>query len=123
MNHRCVIFQIPPTWNNPTGAYHVGVKGAYELFPKILCDRLTKEVREKQWDPAHRVAVATATRALEEFNLKHPDPSQVGGDFTLKFMSGVVLVTNDQFIIPSYLFFTNAGCYYRGISGEAIAQF
>jgi len=58
--------------------YHVGVKGAYELFPKMLCDRLTKEQREKQWDPAYRVAVTTATRALEEFNVQHTDLSQVG---------------------------------------------
>ncbi|KAK2181249.1 hypothetical protein NP493_405g05002 [Ridgeia piscesae] len=67
---------IPTSWNNPTGMYHVGVKGAYELFPKMLCDRLTKEQREKQWDPAYRVAVTTATRALEEFNVQHTDLSQ-----------------------------------------------
>ena len=33
---------INPTWNNPSGEFHVGIKRAYELFPKPLVTRLAK---------------------------------------------------------------------------------
>lgn len=59
--------QIPDTWTNPSGLYHVGAKPAYDLFPKKLQDRMNKERKEKSWDPAHRDAVAVATRKLEQF--------------------------------------------------------
>ncbi|XP_048746966.2 tripeptidyl-peptidase 2-like [Ostrea edulis] len=59
--------KIPDTWTNPSGLYHVGAKPAYDLFPKKLQDRMNKERKEKSWDPAHRDAVAVATRKLEQF--------------------------------------------------------
>ncbi|XP_062570036.1 tripeptidyl-peptidase 2-like [Saccostrea cucullata] len=59
--------KIPDTWTNPSGLYHVGVKPAYDLFPKKLQDRLNKERKEKNWDPAHREAIAEATRKLEQY--------------------------------------------------------
>jgi hypothetical protein len=33
---------IDPTWDNPSGEFHIGIKRAYELFPKSLITRLTK---------------------------------------------------------------------------------
>ncbi|KAK7483877.1 hypothetical protein BaRGS_00024894 [Batillaria attramentaria] len=62
--------KIPDTWVNPSGKYHVGVKPAFDLYPKGLVDRMKKERREHMWDPTHRVALADATRKLEEFDSK-----------------------------------------------------
>ncbi|XP_063430494.1 tripeptidyl-peptidase 2-like [Mytilus trossulus] len=70
------ILKIPDDWNNPSGQYHIGVKPAYDLLPRILKDRMTKDRREKKWDPPNRVALAEASRRLEEFDAKTPSPSQ-----------------------------------------------
>jgi hypothetical protein len=53
--------------------YHVGVKPAYDLFPKKLQDRVNKERKEKNWDPAHRDAIAAATRKLDQFETTASD--------------------------------------------------
>lgn len=69
--------QIPASWLNPSGKYHIGQKCAYELFPKALKDRVAKERREKTWDQEHRVALAEATQKLEQFEAKHSEPDPV----------------------------------------------
>ena len=56
--------------NADSGRYHLGVKPAFDLFPKCLKERIRKERKEKLWDPDHRRAVAEATRKLEEHELK-----------------------------------------------------
>lgn len=72
--------QIPSQWNNPGGTYHIGLKNAYDLFPKGLKDRVSKDRREKIWDSAHRAALADATQKLAAFDSKHSDPSVVRTD-------------------------------------------
>lgn len=42
-------------WSNPTGEWRVGLKRAYELFPKMLVKRV-KEERRKEWDKKHLAA-------------------------------------------------------------------
>ena len=69
--------QVPGAWNNPTGKYHIGIKNAFELYPRLLKDRVQKERREKCWDQGHRQRLAEAVKALEEFDSKHPSPDQV----------------------------------------------
>ncbi|KAL3846837.1 hypothetical protein ACJMK2_017791 [Sinanodonta woodiana] len=68
--------QIPDSWRNPTGQFHIGVKPGFDLYPKILKDRIHKERKEKLWDPFHREALAKIAKALEDFDSKHPSPNQ-----------------------------------------------
>ena len=72
-----LVLQIPPDWINPSGKFHIGIKGAYELFGKVLKDRVANERKEKLWNPSHKLALAATSRQLEEFDRKHPDPSPV----------------------------------------------
>lgn len=39
--------------NNPTGKYHVGMKSAYELYPRELVERIQKE-KKKEFDKVHQ---------------------------------------------------------------------
>ena len=49
--------QIPKTWNNPSGEFHVGVKKAFDLYPRGLKERILSERQEKLWDPGHKRAM------------------------------------------------------------------
>jgi tripeptidyl-peptidase-2 len=62
-------------WKNPSGEYHVGIKPAFEIFPRGLVRRL-KEERRKDFDEQHRAAIATARRNLELWDEANPQPSQ-----------------------------------------------
>ncbi|GAB1601221.1 tripeptidyl-peptidase 2-like [Argonauta hians] len=67
--------KIPESWNNPTGQYNIGIKNAYDLYPKTLKERISKEITERLWTPPHRIALAEVTRKLEEFDAQHPYPN------------------------------------------------
>ncbi len=47
--------RLNPKWSNPSGEWHVGLKRAYELFPKSLVTRVKAE-RRKEWDKKHLAA-------------------------------------------------------------------
>ncbi|XP_023235229.1 tripeptidyl-peptidase 2-like [Centruroides sculpturatus] len=72
--------QIPSSWINPSGKYHIGIKNAYDLYPKSLKERIQKERKEKQWDPNHKLLLAAAIRELQEFDDKHPNTNQLNQD-------------------------------------------
>ena len=55
---------IPKDWKNPKGAWHVGVKRAYELYPEALVSRLKKK-RRKKFDERHRQALVKVREAIE----------------------------------------------------------
>ena len=59
-----LLHQIPETWVNPSGKYHIGVKGSFSLYPKQLRERMTKERKEKTWDPFHKELLAEAQRKV-----------------------------------------------------------
>ena len=40
--------KVNPSWKNPSGEYRVGIKKAYDLYPKDLRERV-KERRRKIW--------------------------------------------------------------------------
>lgn len=62
----CIYFspQIPSSWKNPSGDYHIGVKNAYELYTFMVKERVDNEKKEKLWDPSHKTAIAEVTRKL-----------------------------------------------------------
>ena len=53
------------------------MKNAFELYPRLLKDRVQKERKEKGWEPEHRQKLAEAVKALEDFDASHPSPNQV----------------------------------------------
>uniref|UniRef100_V5IDQ3 Tripeptidyl-peptidase 2 n=2 Tax=Ixodes ricinus TaxID=34613 RepID=V5IDQ3_IXORI len=63
--------KIPDSWTNPTGKYHVGVKCAYEMYPKSLKERVQKSYKEREWLPPHNLALAKAARKLQQFEASH----------------------------------------------------
>ncbi|KAK2143639.1 hypothetical protein LSH36_824g01029 [Paralvinella palmiformis] len=66
---------IPPDWINPTGVYHVGIKNAYDLFPKALRERMIKERKQKYWEARQRDHIAELVKKIDAFDAKYPDPS------------------------------------------------
>ncbi|XP_052216044.1 tripeptidyl-peptidase 2-like isoform X2 [Dreissena polymorpha] len=67
---------IPEDWNIAGGKVHLGFKVGYELYPRLLRDRIVKEHREATWDASSRLAMAQASKALEDFDAAHANPSQ-----------------------------------------------
>eukprot|EP00096_Caligus_rogercresseyi_P003722 TRINITY_DN171_c0_g1_i1.p1 TRINITY_DN171_c0_g1~~TRINITY_DN171_c0_g1_i1.p1 ORF type:complete len:1256 (+),score=320.81 TRINITY_DN171_c0_g1_i1:175-3942(+) len=56
------------------GKFRIGVKRAFDLYSRGLKDRVIKERLERNWEPGHRDALVSATRKLEEFDSKNPEP-------------------------------------------------
>lgn len=48
------ILKINSNWKNPTGMYRIGLKRAFEFFPKDLIVRL-REARKKDFEKEYRV--------------------------------------------------------------------
>ncbi len=67
--------KIPTAWKNPTGKYRIGIKRAYELFPRDLVSRLKRKRKEK-WDAAQRKTVADAEQALADWKKEHAQPKR-----------------------------------------------
>ena len=54
--------KIPKEWKNPTDKWHIGVKNAFDLYPRGLRDRIIQDRAEKVWDPAHKKCQAEAVK-------------------------------------------------------------
>ena len=53
------ILRINPNWKNPSGMYRVGIKRAFEFFPRELVSRL-KENRKKGYGKDLRMVCITS---------------------------------------------------------------
>lgn len=53
-SYGCRILKINPKWKNPTGMYRVGMKRAFDIFPKELISRL-KDSRKKENEKEFRM--------------------------------------------------------------------
>ncbi|CAB0004044.1 unnamed protein product [Nesidiocoris tenuis] len=58
--------KVPAEWKNPSGNFHLGIKNAYEMYPKQLKDRIEAARKEKKWDPCQKTAAAEANQKLCE---------------------------------------------------------
>ncbi|CAD6192072.1 unnamed protein product [Caenorhabditis auriculariae] len=58
------ILNIPDSWENPTGKYHLGLKPIYELYTKGVRDNISKEKYNDNYYPLHNQAAADALRLL-----------------------------------------------------------
>ena len=54
--------KIPQEWKNPSNKWHIGVKNAFDLYPRGIKDRVIQERAEKLWDPAHKQSQAEAVK-------------------------------------------------------------
>eukprot|EP00123_Amoebidium_parasiticum_P017924 comp24032_c0_seq1/m.43017 comp24032_c0_seq1/g.43017 ORF comp24032_c0_seq1/g.43017 comp24032_c0_seq1/m.43017 type:complete len:1277 (-) comp24032_c0_seq1:73-3903(-) len=64
--------EVPSTWQNPSGEYHLGMKRVHELFPDVLKNRV-KDDAKKEWEKNHRQCTAAAAQALADFDAKNPN--------------------------------------------------
>ncbi|TPX35306.1 hypothetical protein SmJEL517_g02335 [Synchytrium microbalum] len=82
------------SWKNPSGSWKLGVKAAYDVFPKPLVDRL-KESRKKRFELDHHALLVSAEQESIDFEKAHPGPSE---DVETKLdLKARVEVLRDQF--------------------------
>ncbi|CAG8455950.1 13834_t:CDS:10 [Funneliformis caledonium] len=74
---------IDPTWDNPSGEFHVGVKKAHELFPQKLISRLTKERRHK-FESEHHKLLAEVQQKLANLEETHTSSTPTEADIAIK---------------------------------------
>ena len=43
------IIQVPVDWKNPKNEYHIGMKSAFSLFPKLLKERIKVRFFKKRY--------------------------------------------------------------------------
>ncbi len=56
--------KLSPTWKNPSGVYHIGVKAAYDIFPKPLVRRL-QEARRQAFEQRFKRDLTTLMAARD----------------------------------------------------------
>jgi len=53
---------VPNEWKNPSGKWNIGVKNAFDLYPRGLKDRVITERQEKFWDSGYKKSQAEAMK-------------------------------------------------------------
>jgi tripeptidyl-peptidase-2 len=57
--------KVPNDWKNPSGKWNVGVKNAFDLYPRGLKDDMIARRQEKYWDSGHKRSQAEALKKQE----------------------------------------------------------
>ncbi|KAG5191080.1 subtilase family-domain-containing protein [Tribonema minus] len=71
--------RLNAAWENPGGAWRVGLKRAFELYPRGLTAYVKGE-RRKRFDAAQRAAEAALRRELAEWKAAHAAPAASAAD-------------------------------------------
>jgi len=61
---------IPKEWKNPSGKWNIGIKSAFDLYPRGLKDRIVAERQVKLWDSGHKKAQAEASKKQQACDVK-----------------------------------------------------
>ena len=81
----CICMKATRLW---AGAWHIGAKRAFELFPKGLESR-SKMERKKRWDALQRVSVTAAAAqasAFKDASVRSPAPDPFTVQLCLAFL-------------------------------------
>ena len=65
--------KIPKEWKNPSDKWHIGVKNAFDLYPRGVKDRILEERGKKIWDPEHKRVQAEAVKKQESVKRDEKD--------------------------------------------------
>ncbi|KAL7008695.1 hypothetical protein EMMF5_001957 [Cystobasidiomycetes sp. EMM_F5] len=57
---------VSPSWSNPTGKWKVGLKRAFDLWPRDLVKR-RKQERQPEWDVKIAKLLSEAKKSLDDF--------------------------------------------------------
>jgi hypothetical protein len=71
--------KLNPSWSNPSGVWHLGLKHAFELFPGMLVSRI-KDKRAKRWKEHQDTCLMEASAALAAFDKANPTASKLTED-------------------------------------------
>lgn len=52
------VLKIPSSWTNPSNTYHIGLKAAFQLFPKQLQERMSQEFKKEHFDVCNRARIS-----------------------------------------------------------------
>lgn len=66
---------LNPEWTNPSEEFRVGLKAAYDLFPRPAVNRVRRE-RGDEFAEVQRPALAEARSVLAAFDRDHPRPTR-----------------------------------------------
>ena len=69
--------RIPKEWKNPSDKWHIGVKNAFDLYPRGVKDRILEERGKKIWDPEHKKAQAEAVKKQESVKKDDKDADRI----------------------------------------------
>lgn len=93
--------RLNPKWTNPTGEFRIGIKRAFELFPKPLVDR-TKRERAEATGKEVAALLAAAMEEQAAFAAFHPSPLPGSPEAaTAEELAKRVSLLKDSQVLPS----------------------
>ena len=68
------LLTVDPKWKNPTGAFHLGIQRAFDIYPSYLVSRMKRERRNK-WNLEQRRVANELRRQIADWDTNHPNPT------------------------------------------------